>query len=313
MSDGARVLCIFNPEAGMGRFKIGSSELQERFEKTAKKLDIMLDMEIKETHFPGDAEKYSREERDSDFDTIVACGGDGTIYEIVNGIAGSGKALGVVPLGSGNDDIVSITGQKRSVDECMEDILRGKRRPIDIARMNDRLFLNVVGVGMDAAINHEVADRRDLVKKLGPTFLYTYCTFRVIPTWKDMEMRLTMDDGEPWEQTVKMLTVGNGTVCGGGFQLTPKAKLDDGLLDLSLINKAGIMRTMVSVPKAFKGKHLDLDIVDYKQFKKLKVECLEDRELPLHIDGEKGFSRELEFEVVQDKMWTVHHRSRAQD
>jgi diacylglycerol kinase family enzyme len=121
-----------------------------------------------------------------------------------------------------------------------------------------------------------------------------------------MEMRLVMDDGEPWEQTVKMLTVGNGTVCGGGFQLTPKAKLDDGLLDLSLINKAGILRTMTSVPKAFKGKHLDLDIVDYKQFKKLKVECLEERELPLHIDGEKGFSRELEFEVVRDQMWTVH-------
>jgi YegS/Rv2252/BmrU family lipid kinase len=290
----------------MGRFKIGAKELEDRFKETAIKLEFELDMEIRETHFPGDAEKFSRKDRNSRFDTIVACGGDGTIYEIVNGIAGSGKALGVIPLGSGNDGIVSITGKKRSVEDCMEDIIKGVRRPIDIARMNERLFLNVVGVGMDAAINHEVADRRDLVKKFGPTFQYTYCTFRVIPRWKDMHMRITMDDGEPREQKVKMLTIGNGTVCGGGFRLTPRAKLDDGLLDLSLIKTAGILRTMVSVPKAFKGKHLDLDIVEYKQFRKLKVECLEDRELPLHIDGEKGFSRNLEFEVVRNKMWTVH-------
>ncbi|MGA1794153.1 MAG: hypothetical protein ACMUHM_09390, partial [Thermoplasmatota archaeon] len=85
----------------------------------------------------------------------------------------------------------------------------------------------------------------------------------------------------------------------------------DGLLDLSVIKTAGILKTMVSVPKAFKGKHLKMDIVDYKQFRKMKVEPLDDRELPLHIDGEKGFSREFDFSVVSKKVWTVHHHSRG--
>jgi len=299
-------LCIFNPEAGRGRFKIDSRDLEKRFKSSASEMGKELEVSVLETEVSGDAERFTLENRGSEFDVIAACGGDGTAYEVANGIVGSGKGLGIVPLGSGNDGIVSITGEKRSIEDCISDIIRGEKHPIDIARMNDRYFLNVVGVGMDAAINHEVADRRDLVKKFGPTFQYAYCTFRVIPRWKDMEVRLTMDDGEPLVQKVKMLTIGNGTTCGGGFQLTPKAKMDDGLLDLSVIKTAGILKTMVSVPKAFKGKHLNMDIVDYKQVRKLRIETLGDRELPLHIDGEKGFSREFEFSVVSGKAWTVH-------
>ncbi|MBN1539934.1 MAG: diacylglycerol kinase family lipid kinase [Candidatus Thermoplasmatota archaeon] len=301
-----KVLCIFNPEAGRGRFRIGPGEIKRRFAEVSRRIGADIEMELIETSVPGDAERIGRENRGGDLDVIAVCGGDGTVYEVINGIAGSGKGFGIVPLGSGNDGIVSITGDHRSIDNCISDIVRCERHSIDIARMNDRLFLNVVGIGMDAAINHEVADRRDLVKRLGPTFLYTYCTFRVIPRWKDMDISLTIDDGQPVERKVKMLTIGNGTTCGGGFRLTPRARMDDGLLDLSLIKTAGIIKTMVNVPKAFKGDHLGIDLTIYRQFRKLSVRSLEDRELPLHIDGEKGFSREFDFQVLPGKIWTVH-------
>ncbi|MGA1873134.1 MAG: diacylglycerol/lipid kinase family protein [Thermoplasmatota archaeon] len=300
------MLCVFNPEAGRGRFRIDAREIERRFRQEASKAGTEIDLQISETEVSGDAERISMHYRNSDIDIVAACGGDGTIYEVANGLVGSGKGIGIVPLGSGNDGIVSITGEKRSIEDCIADIVRGERHPMDIARMNDRYFVNVVGIGMDAAINHEVADRRDLVKKFGPTFQYAYCTFRVIPRWKDMEVRMTLDNDPAWEQKVKMLTIGNGTTCGGGFRLTPRAMMNDGLLDMSLIKSAGTLKTMWNVPKAFKGKHLEIDLTVYKQFRRLKVESLEDRELPLHIDGEKGFSREFEFEVLQDMMWTVH-------
>ncbi|MBN1390005.1 MAG: YegS/Rv2252/BmrU family lipid kinase [Candidatus Thermoplasmatota archaeon] len=295
-----------NPEAGSGRFRMDPEELERRFMKAARSSGTEIDIEVVMTEVAGDAEKISRERRDSRIDVIAACGGDGTIYEVVNGSVGSGKGIGIVPLGSGNDGIVSITGLHRSIDDCISDIIRCDRHPLDIARMNDRYFLNVVGVGMDAAINHQVADRRDLVKRVGPTVLYTYCTFRVIPGWKDMEVLIELDDEEPMQIKAKMLTIGNGTTCGGGFRLTPKARMDDGLLDLSLIKSAGVLRTVLNVPKAFKGEHLNLDLTFYKKFRRMKVISLEDRELPLHIDGEKGFSREFEFEAVSGKIWTVH-------
>jgi len=301
-----RVLCIFNPEAGRGRFRLGPDDLAGRLETEALAQGKELLVEIEKTHLPGDAEKISRRRSGDDLDIVVACGGDGTVYEVVNGMAGSGKALGIIPLGSGNDDLVSITGEGRPIDSCISDIVKGERHPIDIARMNERLFMNVVGVGMDAAINHEVTERRDMVKRYGPTFQYVYCTFRVIPRWKDMKARLTMDDGEPEEAFVKMLTIGNGTTCGGGFRLTPKARMNDGLLDLSLIKHAGILKTMLNVPKAFKGKHLGLDMTVYRQFRTLRVESMEDRTLPFHIDGEKGFSRDLRFEVIRGSMSVVH-------
>jgi YegS/Rv2252/BmrU family lipid kinase len=306
LGDILRVLCIFNPEAGKGRFRFSPSDLRSSLEEEASRQGKDISVEIVETRHPGDAEKISKEGVGEDLDIVVACGGDGTVYEVTNGIAGSGKALGIIPLGSGNDDIVSITGECRSIEDCISDIVKGERHGIDIARMNDRLFMNVVGVGMDAAINHEVAKRRDMVKRFGPTFQYVYCTFRVIPRWKDMKVRLTLDDDKPEEFMVKMLTIGNGTTCGGGFRLTPKARMSDGKLDLSIIKHAGILKTMVNVPKAFKGEHLELDMTIYRQFRKLSLECLEDRTLPFHIDGEKGFSKDYQFEIVTGAMWVVH-------
>ncbi|MFO8050459.1 MAG: YegS/Rv2252/BmrU family lipid kinase, partial [Thermoplasmatota archaeon] len=259
------------------------------------------------TSVAGDAEKIAQRHRNADLDVISACGGDGTIYEVVNGMAGSGKAIGIIPLGSGNDTIVSISGGKRSIDDCIEDIVKGGRHPIDLGKLNDRYFLNVVGVGMDAAINHEVANRRDLVRRLGPTVHYFFCTFKVIPTWKDMDLLLSENGKEPYRMKAKMLTVGNGTVCGGGFRLTPKARMDDGLLDLSLIRGAGILKTMVNVPKAYKGKHLKLkDLTVYKKIRTLSLTTPGERELPFHIDGEKGFARKMDLSLAEGMMWTVH-------
>ncbi|MEA3558447.1 MAG: YegS/Rv2252/BmrU family lipid kinase, partial [Candidatus Thermoplasmatota archaeon] len=302
-----RVLCIFNPEAGRGRFKIGPKDLEKMFREAAEKENIDLELEMLSTNMSGDAEDLAREHFDDDVDVIAACGGDGTVYEAINGMAGSGKAMGIVPLGSGNDTIVSITGSSRTREDCVKDIIRGKKNPIDIGRLNDRYFMNVVGIGMDAAINHEVANRRNMVKRFGPTVQYMFCTFKVIPRWKDMDMVISENGKEPYRKKVKMLTIGNGTTCGGGFKLTPKAKMDDGKLDLSLIKGAGVLKTMVNVPKAFKGDHLKVKgMTEYRQVTSIRATTVDNRELPFHIDGEKGFAKTFDLEIVQEKMWTVH-------
>ncbi|MFW3145576.1 MAG: diacylglycerol/lipid kinase family protein [Thermoplasmatota archaeon] len=306
MKEEVRISCIFNPEAGRGRFRIGPSELEKMLKDKAREKNKELRLEMSVTERTGDAERIARKLSKKDTDTIVACGGDGTIYEAANGMVDSGKALGIIPIGSGNDTMTSINGGPRPMDDCISDIIRGIRHSVDVGMMNDRYFMNVVGVGMDAAINHEVAKRRGMVLRFGPTFQYFFCTFRVIPTWRDMEMLLTIDGTGEVKREIKMLTVGNGTTCGGGFRLTPLARMDDGLLDVGIINKAGTLRTLTSVPKAFKGKHLDLDLTDYRKMRSLKVRTEDDRELPYHIDGEKGFARSFEFQVFQGKMWTVH-------
>jgi diacylglycerol kinase family enzyme len=83
--------------------------------------------------------------------------------------------------------------------------------------------------------------------------------------------------------------------------------MNDGLLDMSLIRGAGTLRTLFNVPKAYKGTHLSVkSLTEYRKLSSLRLKANEDRDLPFHMDGEKGFSRDLDFKVVQDMMWTVH-------
>lgn len=288
----------------MGRFKVDEAHLLNSIRKRAKELDVDLDLEVRETKAQGDCREIALEASNSGSDVVAVAGGDGTIFEAVNSLKGKGSLLGIIPIGSGNDDIVSISGHNDR-DRCIDDILTGKGNPIDIGSMNGTYFLNVVGLGLDAEVNHRVARNREHVKLMGAALTYTFAAFKVLLKFKPYKIEFSIDGKDMGERSISLCTIGNGTTCGGGYKLTPLAKMDDGLLDLSISAYLGKLRSIRSIGKAFKGDHIKIEGNIYENFRKAVIKGV-DRELPFHMDGEAGFAERIEFEIIPDGIEIVH-------
>lgn len=298
-----RLTVIFNPNAGVGRFKVDEPVLKKEIFRAARERDIDIDLEIRRTSSKGDCQDIAAEAESSGVDVVAVAGGDGTVMEAVNCLRGSDTMLGIIPIGSGNDDIVSISGHA-SRERCIGEVLTGGPHTLDTGIMNDLLFLNVVGIGLDAEINHTVARKREMVKRMGPALTYGLAAFKVLLFYKPYVLEIKMDGRDLGQHSVSLCTIGNGTTCGGGFKLTPRAIMDDGMLDLSLSGYLGKIRSISNIKTAFEGKHLYLPDNIYSRFR--KIEILSDVELPYHIDGEAGFAEKISIEVSPSSIVTVH-------
>ncbi len=285
---------IANPAAGRGR----SRETVLRVVELFKKRRVAFDLEL--TRSAGDAAVIARDALAS-FDVVVAVGGDGTVNEIVPGMLFSGKPLGIIPAGSGNDFIKSL-GIPNSIERAVDLVLAGNTRLIDVGKINDRYFANGVGIGFDAAVNR--ASYGINHSKQG--FLLYFCaSMRTLGKYDPVPLRVTVDGGV-FKESVFLLTTGNGTTVGGGFKLTPHAKLDDGLLDVTIVKPLSVPVLLWHLPKVFlgtierAGKYATL-----LRTQKMVVEA--DGPVPVHADGEiygETMTR-FEIEVVPNALTVI--------
>jgi len=307
MPEPMRVLLVFNAFSGAGRTGLDAVSIAERLLKVSSSAGRRMELEVVRTSCKGDCLDAARDSARSGKDILAAAGGDGTVMEAAAGIAFSGTALAILPTGSGNDTVFSISGH-RELDRCLKDIAKGTVRVLDMGSMNGSPFLNVVGLGLDAEVNHEVARRRQMVKRYGPLATYTMAALKVLAGFKPYLMELSFEGGPPTVHEAGLCTVGNGTTCGGGFKLTPLALMDDGLLDVSVSGHIGRVRSVVNIGTVMRGRHIRKRETTYRQTKEVRIKGL-DRELPYHVDGEGGFARELVLSVLPACLRTVHGRS----
>lgn len=300
-----KIRCIFNPKAGEGRFGINESDLEDRIRKIARSMGSDIDLSVHASVSAEDITRLSKEALADGVDIIAGGGGDGTINEIANAIAESDVALGILPIGSGNDSLTSIKGDI-SVDEAIRDILANDPIPMDIGIVNDKYFVNVVGIGLDAEVNFETQQRKKLVKSIGPTLSYLISAVSVILKFQPKRIRISIDEGEEKEYEVAMATIGNGDTCGAGFRLTPKAIMNDGKLDLSLVEKAGRLRALTKISTLYKGKHLGMKEVHYHQFERLKIKSLSG-DLITQVDGEVFRYCDFDIRVVKNGINILHN------
>ncbi len=277
---------IANPAAGRGRAKATIRKVAQLFKERGAAFDLEL------TLGPKQAAEIARKSLDG-FDVIVAVGGDGTVNDIVPGMLFSSKPLGIIPAGSGNDFIKSL-GIPNIIKAAVDIVLKGDTRTIDAGKINGTWFANGVGVGFDAAVNrasYEGHSRRG-------AWLYVSALVRTLGKFVPVPVTIHMN-GETIKQDIFLLTIGNGTTCGGGFKLTPHARLDDGLLDVTIVKPLGIPTLLWHLPKVFLGT-ID-KVTRYARLtrtKKLTIESA--RTLPVHVDGEifSGDGNVLAIEVV---------------
>ncbi len=262
-----KTVVILNPSARSERAGGFNQKIQDLVTASAV---------VRLTSGPGDARALAKLAVAEGFEQIVAAGGDGTVNEVVNGIAGSSATLGILPLGTMNVFATEL-GLPKALGECWKVIEAGATREIDLPEANGHAFVQVAGVGLDAQALE--ATSWDFKRNLGPlSYLIsaTQVAARKPP-------RLFADaDGTPCEGP--FVLIGNGRLYGGPFPVFPKAKIDDGLLEVLVFKILGYLDIVRYLHAVFFGTHADLHDVEYFQAKRLSVSS--DQDVPVEVDGE---------------------------
>ena len=267
-----RYMLIVNPEAGSGKTMKVLPQI-ENILRTKK-----IEYEFHFTQEPMHATELVKEIGPK-FDVIVAVGGDGTINEVINGVPDLKIPFGMIPIGTGNDFARSCSIPYNSIEEAIQILLNHDVKNIDVGEVNGRKFVNVLGMGFEGQVNWN-GRKIEFIKG---AFRYILAILYTLFAYKRIPMKLTLDR-KILKDDIYMVSVGNGWNVGGGLQLTPKAKLDDGVFDVCYVKEITRWRIVTNFAKLSNGTITDLNEVEIFQAKHIKVESTES--IPIHFDGE---------------------------
>ncbi len=264
------------------------------------------------TVYPTHATELAKQAAEQGYEMIIAVGGDGTVHEVINGImqmpANRRPALGVVPVGSGNDFAHAVGIPLRS-DRALAHALSGEPSAIDVGVMTDEhgrkeYFDNTLGIGFDTVVTIR-SHRLPLVR--GFLMYLTAVIQTIILNHDPTGMQIDVD-GRKWHQQNLMLVMCNGPREGGGFLVAPDAKLDDGILHYAMIENCSRFTMFRIVPEVMKGTHGKFKQVTLGSCTRMSVTA--DRPMYVHADGEiyTGFGsnlRALTLEVLPGALKVV--------
>ncbi len=286
-------LFIINPNCGKG---ISYERCANGIKEAMTELNF-TDYEIHVTEGPNDGYNYAKNAVDKGEDIrVYACGGDGTLWEIVNACANKPHAqVAAFPLGSGND-FIRIFGDKKDLRN-VKDHINGKVMQFDLIKCGDEYAINQCSMGLDA----EVCANQVKLKKLPFLTGEMAYTFGVLlEFFGPLKKRFTIkiDDYEEFTSDVLFCFAGNSRWYGGGYYAAPLAELYDGELDFVIVKRdCSKLKLLGLIEKYKKGEHLNWDRTIYKRGKKITVKC--DEESAVNIDGEVRFAKETTFEIIE--------------
>ncbi len=246
------------------------------------------------TSRPGETVALARQLAQGGHSTIVAAGGDGTINEVVNGIAGLDVSLGILPTGTMNILACELGLPTTQLEQCWEIIQRGFTRSIDLAMANDQYFVQLAGIGLDALAVRETDF--NMRKTIGP-ISYIFAAAQIIGR---PAPRLEICFNERETMGGCFVLVGNGRFYGGPLSFFPNAKNDDGLLDVLVFKHQGYLDIIRYLQGVLIGNHADFADIEYRQIHSLRV--ISDRRIPVEIDGEVSFHTPVHFRVGPSKL-----------
>ena len=279
---------VVNPVSGVGN---GVKNVK----KLVENLDSSVDYEVICTERPHHATQITQLIGQKGEDaTVFACGGDGTLYDVVNGAVGfENLRVGIIPFGSGNDYVKSY-GTKEQFQN-ISDQLSGEFIDVDLIKCGDRYCINIASIGLDAFVV-QTKSKLGLISKISGKIAYFLAVFITFIFNMGQKFKVQFDDEEPFEQKLLFVVAANGKYYGGGFNPTPNASTTDGYIHSMLIDKISRIRAIPLVMIYRKGKHTDLDICKMRKVKKLTVES--EVEIPINLDGELFLSKTAEFEIM---------------
>ena len=251
-----------------------------------------VDFTIRETQYPGHATELAKAAIDEGYDVIVTVGGDGTLRETALSVVHTGKTLGLLPCGTGNDYARAL-GIPTDADAALEILLNGETRIVDAGQANDQIFFNIAGFGFDVDVLDYTEEFKPKCKK-GETAYRLGCLKAVLGL-KLRKTTLTFPDGTI-EQNVLMAAAGVGTHFGGGMNVLPESDMSDGLLDVCIAHDVNRLRLLSLLPKFIKGKHIGLPVITYRKTTEVSVVC--DPVSRIEVDGERMDGTPVTFRIL---------------
>ncbi|MEH7122545.1 diacylglycerol kinase [Bacillus sp. JJ1532] len=279
-----RARIIYNPTSGREIFKKHLAEVLQKLETAGYETSCHA------TTGPGDATKAARMAVERKYDLVVAAGGDGTINEVVNGLAEQAyrPKLGIIPVGTTND-FARALHIPRDIEAAADIIVKGDRIPVDIGRINDKYFINIAGGGRLTELTYEVPSK---LKTMLGQLAYYLKGIEMLPSIRSTEVSIEYD-GKLFEGEAMLFLVGLTNSVGGFEKLAPDSSINDGLFSLLILKKTNLADFIRIATLAVRGEHINDPQVIYTQANRIKVQSSE--KLQLNLDGEFGGLLPAEF------------------
>jgi YegS/Rv2252/BmrU family lipid kinase len=289
---------ILNPVAGRGKTYLAIKKIRRILR------EVGIEHKISITNAPGHATELTKSTC-HDQDVVVAVGGDGTINEVINGLIGGKAALGILPLGSGNDFAKAIK-VPQNIQKAIDILLKHNKRTIDIGKVkttkyielqsnqtNERYFVNGVGIGFDALVAFESSK----IKIFSGLPLYIAALIKALSKYRAPDYVVKIDEIR-LKNRFFLIAIGNGISAGGGFYLTPNAQLNDSKFDVCYVDHVNLFQIIKIFPSVLKGLHGKFKQVHFTQANNIHVNSTE--RFYVHADGEivGNLANEVEISMI---------------
>lgn len=268
---------IYNPTSGREMAKKNIAYILDRLEGAGYEASAYA------TKGKGDATRGAKRAVRRKFDLVVAAGGDGTINEVINGLAEKEyrPKLGVLPLGTTNDFARAVNIPRDIVKAC--DVLcDGYEMPIDIGKANDHYFINIAGGGKLTELSYDVPSK---LKTMLGQLAYYIRGIEMLPSLRPTKVKIEYDD-QTFSGDIMLFLVSNTNSVGGFEKLAPDASLNDGRFDMIILKAVNLAEFIRLASLASRGEHMKDAKIIYAQASRIKIEAEE--KMQLNIDGEYG-------------------------
>ena len=264
---------LVNPTSGKGRGARTLQPVADRLRRSGAEVDVVVGRDADE------AFDRLRDRVAAGVDGVVAVGGDGLVNIALQVVGGTGVPLGIIPAGTGNDIARSLGLFPGEPIAAADLVVTGRTRAVDLGRANGRWFAAVLGSGFDSLVN-ERANRMTWPRgraRYNLAILAELRTFRPVPFVLDLE-------GESWHTEAMLVAVGNGSSYGGGMRVCPDARLDDGLLDVTVLGPISKPEFVRVFPTVYRGTHVHHPAVTVRRARRVTLRA---GGVTAYADGER--------------------------
>ncbi|MFD1773558.1 diacylglycerol kinase [Paenibacillus rhizophilus] len=279
---------IYNPTSGREEMRRRLADILDRLDQGG------IEATTHATTGEGDATEAAADAVDRGYDLIIAAGGDGTLNEVVNGMAEKPNLppLGVLPLGTTND-FARAMGIPKYWEESCDLIIKQQSRLIDLGKANDRYFINIAGGGTLTELTYEVPSK---LKTMMGQLAYYLKGIEKMASLSPTELVIRASGQELIHDEFMLFLIANTNSVGGFEKLAPDARIDDGLFDVIALKKCNLAELIRLVSLALRGEHLQDKKVVY--FRTNEMEVTSPGHVQLNLDGELGGTLPGHFRIL---------------
>ncbi|MBI4831133.1 MAG: diacylglycerol kinase family lipid kinase [Candidatus Lindowbacteria bacterium] len=300
-SEPYRAKFVVNPASANGSTKRAWGRIEQILRKDFDPVDVSF------TAGANHATELARKALRNGAEMVVAVGGDGTINEVVNGFFDSGAlinpgaVLGVISRGTGSDFIKTL-GIPKQIEAACQTLVGRAAHKCDVGKFTcldrdgrtiERYFINIADFG----IGGETVERVNrTTKAFGGFASFLYGALSTLVAYKGKRVKVKVDDVYESEKLVNNVVVANGQFFGGGMWIAPRARVDDGLFDILVIEHMSLLESLNSIPKLYKGSHIENPKVKYLKGKTVIADSAD--VVLLDVEGEQVGRLPARFDII---------------